>query len=342
MNTRRTADPREAAGIESQVEVLRRLQFPGVVPLEGFDRQGDTVTLRLGDDLPPLDEQPPRSAAECAALGAALGRTLGEVHRAGFVHRDLRSDTVLLDSGGRPLLSGFDHATQATPEARREDLRALVALLAGVLALLPATERADERRCRRRLARALRPRRHEDTFDLASSLADLAAEFEAHAPLSTASSAGDATTNDLRSRISTKPNLPRMSAALIALLAMVAMVGILYAMSQGRESRPVLAPDGPVVVFDGQRYQVGRPGDVAVVGDWAVTDGGCDGTSTVVLLRPGTGELFAFSGWAETGELVASRLGTHLDAVDLAVSSGGCDELLVVDSVDRRIPVVVG
>ena len=92
----------------------------------------------------------------------------------------------------------------------------------------------------------------------------------------------------------------------------------------------------------GQRYQVGRPGDVAVVGDWAVDDGGCNGSSTVVLLRPETGELFAFSGWAETGELVASRLGTHRDAVDLAVVTGGCDELLVVDDGDLRTPVVVG
>ena len=97
-----------------------------------------------------------------------------------------------------------------------------------------------------------------------------------------------------------------------------------------------------IVEFDGQRYQVGRPGDVAVVGDWAVDDGGCNGSSTVVLLRPETGELFAFSGWAETGELVASRLGTHRDAVDLAVVTGGCDELLVVDDGDLRTPVVVG
>ena len=41
-------------------------------------------------------------------------------------------------------------------------------------------------------------------------------------------------------------------------------------------------------------------------------------------------------------ELVSSRLGTHRDAVDLAVVTGGCDELLVVDDGDLRTPVVVG
>ena len=344
MSTRRTADPREVACIESQVDVLRRLQFPGVVPLEGFDRQGDTVTIQLGDDLPPLGEQPPGSAAECAALGAALSRTIGEVHRAGYVHCDLRSDTVLVDTGGRPLLSGFDRATVATPEARREDLRSLVALLTGVLALLSTTDRADERRCRRRLARALRPRRHSDTFELAFALAELAADFDEKAPASTPASVDSPAgppTDDLRSRINSGATLPHRW-ALPALLLLLSVVGIIYVVGADRESRPVLAPDGPIVEFDGQRYQVGRPGDVAVVGDWAGDDGGCNGSSTVVLLRPETGELFAFSGWAETGELVASRLGTHRDAVDLAVVTGGCDELLVVDDGDLRTPVVVG
>ena len=114
MSTRRTADPREVACIESQVDVLRRLQFPGVVPLEGFDRQGDTVTIQLGDDLPPLGEQPPGSAAECAALGAALSRTIGEVHVATVaLSNPLRSGRPPLRHGPR------GHRGSAAPERVR-------------------------------------------------------------------------------------------------------------------------------------------------------------------------------------------------------------------------------
>lgn len=345
MSTRRTADPAEAAGIEMQAEVLRRLQFPGVVPLEGFHREGNTVTIRLGDDLPPLGERAPASAAECASLGAALGRTLGEIHRAGFVHRDLRPEVIFVDADGRPLLSGFDHATEATSKARQEDLRALLTLLDEVLDLLPPTDVIDERRSRRRLARALRPRRHDDTFDLASVLAELAADFDAQAPGvpadSTQEASAGAPTDELRLRVSARSagSRPSIRSALVLLLI---GVGILYAVSVRRESRPVLAPDGPIVEFDGQRYQVGRPGDIAVVGDWAAAGGHCAGPSTVVLLRPGTGDLFVFSGWADAGEVLATRRGTYQGAVGLEVESGDCDGLLIVDDEGRSTPVVIG
>ena len=237
MSTRRTTDPGEVADIEHQAEVLSRLQFPGIVTLEGLHRDGGTVTLRLGDDLPTLGEQTPASAAECAYLGAALGRTVGEVHRAGFAHRDLRADTVLVDSEGRPLLSGFDRATEATAEVRQEDLRALLLLLTGLLDLLPATDAVDERRFRRRLARTLRPRRHGDVTDLSGALAELGADFDEYSSGPPADAPGD----DLRRRVRSRISLPRMRAR-SAILAVLAVAGLLYGVGINRESRPVLAP----------------------------------------------------------------------------------------------------
>jgi hypothetical protein len=107
------------------------------------------------------------------------------------------------------------------------------------------------------------------------------------------------------------------------------------------DSRSV-ADDGPIVEFEGRRYQVGRAGDVAVVGDWPGPAGTCDGSATVVLLRPGTGELFAFDGWAETGELLATRLETHRGAIGLGVDAGHCDTLLLVDAEGGRTPIAIG
>lgn len=46
---------------------------------------------------------------------------------------------------------------------------------------------------------------------------------------------------------------------------------------------------GRIVTIDGQRYEVGEPGDLLAVGSF-----GCQGDATVVVLRPRTGAVFAF------------------------------------------------
>ena len=47
------------------------------------------------------------------------------------------------------------------------------------------------------------------------------------------------------------------------------------------------------IVNGGHRYAIGEPGDVVVVGDWH-----CDGRPTVTVLRPSSGDVFRFTGWA--------------------------------------------
>ena len=52
----------------------------------------------------------------------------------------------------------------------------------------------------------------------------------------------------------------------------------------------------------GARYTVGQPGDAVAVGDWR-----CSGRVTAVVLRPASGELFAFDEWAGPGRDVTAR-----------------------------------
>lgn len=90
---------------------------------------------------------------------------------------------------------------------------------------------------------------------------------------------------------------------------------------------PLDLHDG-VLTFGGSRYAVGLRGDAVVAGDWA-----CTGQRTLALLRPATGEVFAFDEWAGEGEEKAARpLGkvegaTALRAAD--VDGDGCDDLEV-------------
>ena len=74
-------------------------------------------------------------------------------------------------------------------------------------------------------------------------------------------------------------------------------------------------------------WAVGRPGDLIAVGDWA-----CDGGSAPALLRPSTGDVFVFPGWAAEGEPVTVEARERLPgAVAIRDEAGddGCDDLVV-------------
>jgi hypothetical protein len=91
---------------------------------------------------------------------------------------------------------------------------------------------------------------------------------------------------------------------------------------------PLRYADG-VLEAPGVRWALGRTGDQVATGDWS-----CRGSRTVVLLRPSTGEVFRFDGWAVgtaesvTGTAVATVPGGQaVRAAD--VDHDGCHELVV-------------
>lgn len=90
---------------------------------------------------------------------------------------------------------------------------------------------------------------------------------------------------------------------------------------------PLEVRDG-VVSVDGARYAVGAPGDAVVAGDWA-----CTGRRTLALLRPGTGEVFAFDEWATEAEEAVARPVGRVDGANglrAADTDGdGCHDLRV-------------
>ncbi|MDQ1402565.1 MAG: eukaryotic-like serine/threonine-protein kinase [Actinomycetota bacterium] len=76
------------------------------------------------------------------------------------------------------------------------------------------------------------------------------------------------------------------------------------------------------------RWAVGQPGDVVATGLW-----GCAPSATLALLRPATGEVFAFTGWAGAGHATtAAMLDRVAGAMGLRsadVDGDGCDDLVV-------------
>jgi eukaryotic-like serine/threonine-protein kinase len=75
------------------------------------------------------------------------------------------------------------------------------------------------------------------------------------------------------------------------------------------------------------RWTLGQPGDLIAIGDWA-----CDGRPAPALLRPATGDVFVFPGWAPEGEPVTVEARDRLPgavAIRGEPVDGGCDELVV-------------
>ncbi len=78
----------------------------------------------------------------------------------------------------------------------------------------------------------------------------------------------------------------------------------------------------------GVRWALGQAGDQVAAGDW-----GCQGTRTLALFRPSTGEVFRFDGWATPGQDITATAvvrvpgGVAIRAAD--VDRDGCHEAVV-------------
>ncbi|HUJ64041.1 MAG TPA: serine/threonine-protein kinase [Acidimicrobiales bacterium] len=101
--------------LRREVEVLRQLAHPGVVPLLDVVDRGDEMVLvfpamfeNLEDRVQRLGPFPPY---EVGRIGQMLLGALAVTHRHGIVHRDIKPSNVLFDWAGQPALSDFGAAT---------------------------------------------------------------------------------------------------------------------------------------------------------------------------------------------------------------------------------------
>lgn len=89
-------------------------------------------------------------------------------------------------------------------------------------------------------------------------------------------------------------------------------------------------PTDPATGDAPDRFRLGAPGDLLVVGDWD-----CDGTSTPAIYRPESGQTFHFDRWATVdqpvdatpGEILAPESVPHTDGDD-----DGCDRIVVTSA----------
>jgi hypothetical protein len=88
-----------------------------------------------------------------------------------------------------------------------------------------------------------------------------------------------------------------------------------------------LVVEGGSVRAGAAGWTLGQPGDLIAVGDWE-----CDGRAAPALLRPATGDVFVFPGWAAEGEPVTVEARDRLPgavAIRGEPTADGCDDLVV-------------
>ena len=126
----RVADSRERAVAQrmlAEARQLARVRHPNVLVVHGAaeheGQPGLWMDLLRGRTLEhELAERGVLSAHEAAVIGLDLCRALAAVHGAGLIHRDVKTQNVMREQGGRIVLMDFSAAVEADPveEAQSE------------------------------------------------------------------------------------------------------------------------------------------------------------------------------------------------------------------------------
>lgn len=106
--------------MQREARAAARVRHPGVVSVHDVaDHQGRPVIVMEFIDGPSLDdvlaERGVMDPREAAAIGAKVLEALDAAHAVGVLHRDVKPGNVLLDRGGRVVLTDFGIAAMEDP-----------------------------------------------------------------------------------------------------------------------------------------------------------------------------------------------------------------------------------
>jgi TolB-like protein len=140
-------DPHVAA-ILREARLLARVRHPNVVQVYGVaiheGRVGLWMELIRGETLEQLlVRNGPFNAREAAIVGIDLCRALAAIHAAGLVHRDVKAQNVMRETGGRIVLMDLGTGRPSGPRALPDLEGTPLYLAPEIFAGAPASERTD-------------------------------------------------------------------------------------------------------------------------------------------------------------------------------------------------------
>jgi serine/threonine-protein kinase len=117
------------ARLEADVLAIRAFDHPAIVPVRDFHPSGPTVVLAWmeGGSLEAWLARGPIAPDRAAEVAASVLSALGEAHRLGMLHRDVKPANVLFDGAGAARLTDFGaaHAADASATVTLGDLSVL-------------------------------------------------------------------------------------------------------------------------------------------------------------------------------------------------------------------------
>ncbi len=363
---RSASTPAGAAALRREAEMLERAAHPGVIRFLDLRTGESTTELRLaaaGDNS--LADSAPRDLDAGLRLVAAVAATVSDLHRAGVVHGSLTPDAIVLSARSGPVIGGFARADRVgapllapavdpafpdgTARAEALDVFGLGDLIEHVVTSVQADRTSGSRRTRQARRRSLQlaaDARHAD-LDQRPSADDIARELarllRERAPLQALT--------ELRVPAAAAAVAVLAAGAAIAVPVVIASGGAADSAIEAPQPRGEATPSEPrssatptlgsqprgtglpteTIFAAGRRYGSERPGDVMATADWD-----CSGVDNVVLLRPTTGEVFAFADIEPNAAATGTRhravsAGRVEDALRFAdPASPSCGELLLV------------
>lgn len=110
-------DPSRLSSVMREGQMIARVRHPNVVIVHGVRQVGDEVgfvmELIRGESLADVvRRQGPMGWEEAAVIGRTLCQALAAVHQKNLLHRDLKAQNVMRESGGRIVLMDFGIARE--------------------------------------------------------------------------------------------------------------------------------------------------------------------------------------------------------------------------------------
>ncbi len=109
--------PQFKARFEREIEVLRTLKHPNIVPILSYGEEDDQAYIVMpfftSGTLMDRLRKGPLTPQEAMRLMDQLSGALGYAHQHGIVHRDVKPSNILLDADGNAMLSDFGFAQVA-------------------------------------------------------------------------------------------------------------------------------------------------------------------------------------------------------------------------------------